>query len=59
MEEAFVKAIYTAETGKMVFGNGTNVPIPIVMFLTDGEATTGITNPWELIKYISDFNRQK
>lgn len=29
------------------------------MFLTDGDATDGITDPWNLTKYVSDFNIEK
>lgn len=59
MEDALTKAHGIAKLGETHFTNGLNMPKPIIVFLTDGEPTTGITDPQELIKYVSNINKEK
>jgi len=59
MEDALNNALSIAKWGKMRFKNGAKTPKPIIVFLTDGEMNEGITNPQELIKYVSDTNVDK
>lgn len=59
MDDALTKAHSIAKLGEKHFTNGTNMPKPIIVFLTDGEPTTGITDPQELIKYVSNTNEEK
>lgn len=59
MEDALTKAHTIAKLGEKRFKNGSNNPKPIIVFLTDGEPTTGITEPQELIKYVSNKNEEK
>jgi len=59
MEDALTKAHAIAKLGETRFKNGPNSPKPIIVFLTDGEPTTGITEPQELIKYVSNTNQEK
>ncbi|KAF0728717.1 inter-alpha-trypsin inhibitor heavy chain H4-like isoform X1, partial [Aphis craccivora] len=59
MEDALIKAHSIAKLGETRFKNGANTPKPIIVFLTDGEPTAGITEPQELIKYVSNTNEEK
>lgn len=59
MEDALTKAHAIAKLGETRFNNGSNNPKPIIVFLTDGEPTTGITEPQDLIKYVSVTNEEK
>ncbi|CAH1724075.1 unnamed protein product [Aphis gossypii] len=59
MEDALTKAHSIAKLGETRFKDGANTPKPIIVFLTDGEPTTGITEPQELIKYVSNTNEEK
>lgn len=59
MEDALSKAYDVAKLGEMRFKDGSNAPKPIIVFLTDGEPTTGITEPQKLIKFVSDTNKEK
>ncbi|VVC40295.1 Hypothetical protein CINCED_3A001874 [Cinara cedri] len=59
MEDALTKAHNIAKLGEKHFTKGLNTPKPIIVFLTDGEPTTGITDPQELIKYVSNMNEEK
>ncbi|XP_050443341.1 inter-alpha-trypsin inhibitor heavy chain H3-like isoform X2 [Adelges cooleyi] len=59
MEDALNKALSIAKLGEIRFKNGANTPKPIIVFLTDGEPTTGITESQELIKYVSNINSEK
>ncbi|XP_025205473.1 inter-alpha-trypsin inhibitor heavy chain H4-like isoform X2 [Melanaphis sacchari] len=59
MEDALSKAHSIAKLGETRFKDGANTPKPIIVFLTDGEPTTGITEPQELIKYVSNTNEEK
>jgi len=59
MEDALNKAHLIAKLGETRFKDGANTPKPIIVFLTDGEPTTGITEPQELIKYVSNTNEEK
>ncbi|XP_022178934.1 inter-alpha-trypsin inhibitor heavy chain H3-like [Myzus persicae] len=59
MEDALTKAHLIAKLGETRFKDGANTPKPIIVFLTDGEPTTGITEPQELIKYVSNTNEEK
>ena len=59
MEDALSKAHSIAKLGETRFKGGANTPKPIIVFLTDGEPTTGITEPQELIKYVSNTNEEK
>lgn len=59
MEDALNKAHSIAKFGKRRFKDGSNTPKPIIVFLTDGEPTTGITEPQELIRYVSNTNEEK
>lgn len=58
MEDALNKALAIAKLGETRFTNGSNTPKPIIVFLTDGEPTTGITEPQDLIKYVSNTNKE-
>lgn len=59
MEDALTKAYLIAKLGEKRFKDSANTPKPIIVFLTDGEPTTGITEPQELIKYVSNTNEEK
>lgn len=59
MEDALNKAHGIAKLGETRFKDGSNTPKPIIVFLTDGEPTTGITEPQELIRYVSNTNEEK
>lgn len=59
MEDALSKAHTIAKLGETSFRDGSNTPKPIIVFLTDGEPTTGISEPQELIKYVSYTNEEK
>lgn len=59
MEDALNKAHAIAKLGEKRFANGSNTPKPIIVFLTDGEPTTGISEPQELIKYVSNLNEER
>lgn len=59
MEDALTKAHAIAKLGEKGFKNGSNTPKPIIVFLTDGEPTTGITESQELIRYVSNTNEEK
>ncbi|KAE9534318.1 hypothetical protein AGLY_008408 [Aphis glycines] len=59
MEDALTKAHSIAKLGETRFIDGANTPKPIIVFLTDGEPTTGITEPQELIKCVSNTNKEK
>lgn len=59
MQDALNKALAIAKLGETHFKNGLNTPKPIIVFLTDGEPTTGITEPQDLIKYVSNINKEK
>lgn len=59
MEDALTKAHDIAKLGKTRFNKGSNTPKPIIVFLTDGEPTFGISDPQELITYVSNINEEK
>ncbi|KAL5240415.1 hypothetical protein ACI65C_007825 [Semiaphis heraclei] len=59
MEDALTKAHLIAKLGEKRFTDGANTPKSIIVFLTDGEPTTGITESQELIKYVSNTNEEK
>lgn len=59
MEDALNKAHAIAKLGETRFKDGSNTPKPIIVFLTDGEPTAGITEPQELIRYVSSTNEEK
>lgn len=59
MEDALNKAHAIAKLGETRFKDGSNTPKPIIVFLTDGEPTAGITEPQELIRYVSNTNEEK
>lgn len=59
MEDALNKALSITKLSKIHFKDGAKTPKPIIVFLTDGEMNEGITNPQELIKYVSDTNVDK
>lgn len=59
MEDALSKAYIIAKIGETRFKGGSNTLKPIIIFLTDGEPTAGITEPQKLIKFVSDTNKEK
>ncbi|XP_022172077.1 inter-alpha-trypsin inhibitor heavy chain H4-like isoform X2 [Myzus persicae] len=59
MEDALTKAHSIAKLGETRFKGGANTPKPIIVFLTDGKAVTGITEPQKLIEYVSKMNEEK
>lgn len=59
MEDALNKAHSIAKLGETRFKGGANTPKPIIVFLTDGEPTAGITEPFELLELVSNTNVEK
>lgn len=61
MEDALTKAHAIAKLGEKRFGNKSNTPKPIIVFLTDGEPTYSrtVSGSQELIRYVSNTNEEK
>jgi hypothetical protein len=59
MEDALRKAHYIAKLGETRFKNGANTPKPIIVFLTDGDPNIGISDPENLVQYVSHTNKEK
>ncbi|XP_060854515.1 inter-alpha-trypsin inhibitor heavy chain H3-like [Rhopalosiphum padi] len=59
MEDALRKAHSIAKLGETRFKDGANTPKPIIVFLTDGNPNIGISDPENLIQYVSHTNKEK
>ncbi|XP_050533848.1 inter-alpha-trypsin inhibitor heavy chain H3-like [Daktulosphaira vitifoliae] len=59
IEDALKKALDVAKMGDIKFTNGPKKPKPIVVFLTDGQPNTGISQPDELTNFTTHLNTEK